>query len=131
MRPFFSLVMCAVLFAVGAPPVSAGKVDRVAVPERAQAKLSTSEPGRLLLAQVDLAKLAQEDALLDGKFGIPLRYGVVQDAGVVDLQAKNAGGGIWTTLADGRLQWSLDVVSVGARTLDFGFSDSACRMAPS
>lgn len=120
MRPFSSLVLSAALFAVGAAPVIANKADTAVAPVRAQAKLSASDSGRLVLAPVDLAKLAQEDALLDGKFGVPVRYGVVQDAGVVDVQAKS--GGVWTTLSDGRLQWRLDVQSTGAKTLDFGFS---------
>lgn len=89
---------------------------------RLQAPLSPQDAGPLRLAPVDAAKLLAEDALLAGKLGLPLRYGVVQAVEGVSLEAAKSSGGIWTTLADGRLQWQLEVVAQDASSLEFAFS---------
>lgn len=115
MRPSSALILSAMMatgFACG--DVYAAKGSDLPL----QATLSA--PSQLALAPIDATKLASEDSRLDGKFGVPLRFGVVQDARVVDLAKNNVGE--WRTLSDGRLQWRLDVISSGARTLDFGFS---------
>ncbi|MBB5207721.1 PKD domain-containing protein [Chiayiivirga flava] len=115
MRPSSALILSAALAAVFACPGAAfGKGSDAPLHATLRA------PTLLALAPVDASKLAVEDAVLDGKFGVPLRFGVVQDASIVDI--AKGGIGEWSTLSDGRLRWRLVVESTGARTLDFGFS---------
>jgi hypothetical protein len=86
------------------------------------ATLVTDNPGRLLLAPVMREKLQEEDAARDGKPGLPLRYGVVQTVVGVSLDRETSNGGRWSTLPDGREQWTLQVASDGASSLEFVFS---------
>ena len=78
---------------------------------------------RIVLPALDLPKLASEDLSLDGKRGVPLRYGVVHE-----FTAKRGGpaapsleGGGWTTAKDGWLRWSLQIDSTQARNLALYF----------
>lgn len=102
-------------------PLTAFAASKNGVDATLHAQL-TPQDGVLRLAPVDEAKLDAEDALLDGKPGIPLRYGVVQAVAGVSVGAKDSAAGTWTTLADGRLKWQLDVVSDGATSLEFAFT---------
>lgn len=114
-----TLLLGVSMLGAGLAPAWAAKPDAAPVAPL-RAALSDAIAGELHLAPIDLPKLSSEDALLDGKFGVPIRYGITQDARMVDAQAK-AGGGTWSTLSDGRLQWRLEVVAQDAKTLEFAF----------
>jgi lysyl endopeptidase len=72
--------------------------------------------GRLELAPIDGARLLAEDRDVAARPG-PLRYALGREVAI----DAGAGEGRWQALADGRLQWELDVVAPGARSLSFGF----------
>ncbi|SDD65541.1 trypsin-like serine peptidase [Aquimonas voraii] len=85
---------------------------------------SLAQAEQLTLPSLDLAKLAAEDRGLDGKAGVPLRYGQVQDFGDKALGLPERGlhaGGSWTTAKDGRAQWWLQVEAAQARNLALHF----------
>ena len=68
------------------------------------------------LPAIDLKKYEQADSVTDQYKDIPYRFGIKQP---VDLNLNNSG--TWTNLADGSRIWRLDIVSQGARTMNFCF----------
>lgn len=87
---------------------------------------SLAQAERLALPSLDLPKLAAEDRTLDGKAGVPLRYGQVQDFGDKALGLPERGlqaGGTWTTAKDGRAQWWLQIDAAQARNLALHFDE--------
>lgn len=81
---------------------------------------------RLSLPALDIAKLAAEDHRLDGKTGVPLRYGQVQAFGdkAIGLPERGlAAGGSWSMAKDGSGRWSLQLDGVQARNLALYFDD--------
>ena len=85
---------------------------------------SLAQAEQLSLPTLDLPKLAAEDRALDGKAGVPLRYGQVQAFGDKALGLPERGlhaGGSWTTTKDGREQWWLQLEAAQARNLALHF----------
>lgn len=81
---------------------------------------------RLSLPALDLAKLAAEDRALDGKSGVPLRYGQVQRFGdkAQGLPERHLqAGGSWSHAKDGSRRWWLQLDTTQARNLALHFSE--------
>lgn len=81
---------------------------------------------RLALPPLDVAKLAAEDRTLDGKAGVPLRYGQVQvfgekAQGLPERQLQQ--GGSWSQAKDGSSRWWLQLEAPQARNLALYFSE--------
>lgn len=66
--------------------------------------------------QLDLERLAQEDALTDEIGGAPKRFAVS-----LPMDANPANAGVWTRDDDGRWLWQLRVSAEDAAHLNFGF----------
>ncbi len=90
--------------AIAAPVADLGETETVSLGET------------LMLPAPDMAKIQIEDSKY---IGGPYRYGVQ-----IPLLAKSTGGK-WSHLDDGRMRWTLDMVSPGATSLDFHFGKLA------
>jgi lysyl endopeptidase len=73
----------------------------------------------LILAQPDLEQIRIEDGK---KIGGAYRYGVQVPVDMPVLDAASSGGGEWSATKDGRMRWSRSIVSPGALSLDFHFT---------
>jgi hypothetical protein len=98
----------------GIAPAHAGDADRTAASYRIE-KAALERAPRVRLAALDLAALAAEDALRDGK-GRPWRV-----AHPVDVRLSASKVGRWEPLGDGE-RWTLAIDAADAVHLNFGFS---------
>ncbi len=71
-----------------------------------------------VMPEFDLEALREEDETLDGKPGVPFRFG--QNL-YVNLNLQNSGS--WNFLDDGSRLWRLGVTSKGAKTINLLFSE--------
>lgn len=70
----------------------------------------------VILDAIDMERVAQEDAVNDAKTGVPYRFGVEID---VDFTLQNSG--TWDELPNGDKVWRLNIISEGAKTMNFIF----------
>src|SRR5690554_2736697 len=82
----------------------------------AQEQLNIVDP--VILESIDLETFRQEDAINDLKTGVPYRFGIEIE---VDLTLNNSG--TWDELPNGDKVWRLNVISEGAKTMNFIFDD--------
>lgn len=76
--------------------------------------LSSVEP--IVLPKVDMEAIEAEDAVNDVKFNQPWRFGVETQ---VDYGIENAG--VWDELPNGDRIWRINIISEGAKTMNFIF----------
>ncbi len=72
----------------------------------------------IILPQIDIEKLKQEDVVNDKRKDLPWRFG--QEI-IVDYNLQNSGQ--WITLENGDRIWRIRFQSVGAKSMNFIFSD--------
>ena len=70
----------------------------------------------VIMPAIDLETLQAEDAINDTKFDAPWRFG---DEIMVNLNLEN--DGVWDELPNGDGVWRLNIVSLGAKTMNFIF----------
>lgn len=75
-----------------------------------------SQTNAVIMPQIDFDLVAQEDAINDLDKSNPYRFGYELE---VNLGLKNAG--IWDLLPNGDAVWRINIVSQGARTINFIF----------
>lgn len=76
-----------------------------------------ADKSRVTYDELDMVKIAEEDALTDYKGTAPYRFAIGHEASI-----NTAGYGTWSTKADGNLVWKFEVVTPDAAHLNFGFS---------
>ncbi len=78
--------------------------------------VASSELATVDVAPIDLEEIRFEDEAREAN-GLPPRYAIPHPVSITP-----ASDGLWETLADGRRQWRLRIVSPGALSLNLGFT---------
>ncbi|HJU40582.1 MAG TPA: hypothetical protein VJ724_13480 [Tahibacter sp.] len=76
-----------------------------------------ADKSQVAFADLDMTKIAGEDAIGDNKGIGPYRFAIGRE-----LAVNPAGYGTWSNKADGNLVWRFDIVTNDAAHLNFGFN---------